>query len=139
MIETRKSPARHQSARTLPIKSSDADFPPTLAAVRDTVRKLRKRLGARFVERWLERAIASRNARTELSIRQRRYIQGRIAGLCQYRAAIAAGYSPPTARNAFIKIEAKPLVRAALQEWMHREGISDFELMKGVDDGSAKA
>jgi hypothetical protein len=40
-----------------------------------------------------------------LSPRERKYVQGRAEGKTKKDAAIAAGYSPATARNAAVKVE----------------------------------
>jgi hypothetical protein len=64
-----------------------------------------------------------------LTVRQRRYIRGRQAGLSKYTAAIQAGYSRLVALNAKEKIENSVAVRRALDEWLDQEGLSDGFLM----------
>ena len=63
-----------------------------------------------------------------LTIRERRYIQARIAGQNMYRSALAAGFGNAMAKNAGVKIERKPKVQAALERWIEREGLSDQDL-----------
>ena len=64
-----------------------------------------------------------------LTLRQRRYIRGRQAGLTKYAAALQAGYSRLVALNAKEKIENCVAVRQALDQWLDQEGLSDGALM----------
>ena len=64
-----------------------------------------------------------------LTLRQRRYIRGRQAGLSKYAAALKAGYSRLVALNAKEKIENCVAVRRALDQWLDQEGLSDEALM----------
>jgi phage terminase small subunit len=48
--------------------------------------------------------------------RQTRYVAARLRGANQANAAIEAGYSPPTARQAASRLEAVPEVAKALQD-----------------------
>ena len=68
-----------------------------------------------------------RRYNVQLTVRQRRYIRGRIRGKTKLQSALDAGYSRYTALNALAKIESRA-VRAAMERWFDREGISDQKL-----------
>jgi hypothetical protein len=63
-----------------------------------------------------------------LTLRQRRYIRGRQAGLSKYAAALQAGYSRLVALNAKEKIENCVAVRRVLDQWLDQQGLSDGAL-----------
>jgi phage terminase small subunit len=67
--------------------------------------------------------------RKEPSVRAKKYIKNKIAGMSDYQAAIKAGYSPNTAVAAAKNIE-NPSVEAAMEEILDRAGLTD-EYMAG--------
>ena len=71
-----------------------------------------------------------------LSVRQRKYLRGLKAGLSKKAAALQAGYTREMALNAKEKIEDRCPVRAVLDRWLEREGLSDKALGIGDDDGN---
>jgi len=68
-----------------------------------------------------------------LNHRQLRYLEGILSGKTKKLAAIAAGYSESTARNAAAVIE-RPLVRLALQELV-REAIPPEKIVQRLVEG----
>src|SRR6266699_2248649 len=69
-----------------------------------------------------------------LTARQQKFLELKIAWPYppSARAARLAGYSESVARKATVIIERSPLVRRLLEEWMHREGISDRALLDEI-------
>lgn len=75
-----------------------------------------------------------------LSVKQERFVNGAVQGKSFRRAALDAGYSLATAKNAHEDIAARPAVQAELVERLGAEGISaDWvlqELKRDVDTSS---
>lgn len=69
-----------------------------------------------------------------LTARQQKFLELKIAWPYppSARAARLAGYSESVARKATVIIERSPLVRRLLEEWMHREDISDRALLDEI-------
>ena len=61
-----------------------------------------------------------------MNLRLQRYKQGRLAGMNQYNAAIAAGYSHATANNHGKALE----IRANIGDLLERQGLTDNKLVE---------
>lgn len=72
------------------------------------------------------------------SIRARKYIKNKIAGMSDYQAAIKAGYSSNTALAAVQNIE-KPMVKETMAQMMDRMGLTDERLHQHLMDGLENA
>src|SRR5262245_54703663 len=64
----------------------------------------------------------------ELSTRQRKFLQAKLAGKSNAQAARDAGYSKSVANVAGKKILSHPAVQAKLQQLMERAGLTDERL-----------
>lgn len=65
----------------------------------------------------------------EPSIRAKRYIKNKIAGMSNQQAAIAAGYSPATAKNAAKKVETGG-AGVMMEEILNNAGLTDEYMAK---------
>ena len=68
------------------------------------------------------------------SMRARKYIKNKIAGMSDHQAAIEAGYSKATAKNAAKNVE-KHGVKELLEDLMDRKGLTDDKLIDALVDG----
>lgn len=78
--------------------------------------------------------IAKRVREKKPSIRARKYIQNKIAGMSDRQAALNAGYAIDTADAASIKIET-PAVKKLLTDLMDERGLTDDKLLDVLQDG----
>jgi len=69
------------------------------------------------------------------SAKQQRYVAGVLAGQTRQNAALAAGYSPSTARNLTQNIENAPAVRELLSEALENAGVTLELLAKRCREG----
>ena len=72
-----------------------------------------------------------------MTIKERRLIQGVVAGKSQTQAAIAAGYSPRSANEQASRALAKDNVRSSLERLMDREGLTERKLLQPIKEGMA--
>lgn len=70
-----------------------------------------------------------------LTPKEKKMIQGIVAGKSQERAAIDAGYAESTARGKAYAVLQRPLVRSALTEAFERMGVTYEKILKPVADG----
>ena len=68
------------------------------------------------------------------SVRQRKYVEGVVAGKPRSRAARDAGYSKRTAEKPG-RIDDKPAVEALFKELMEEAGITDRKLALKINQG----
>lgn len=73
-------------------------------------------------------------AKKQISIRARKYIKNKVAGMSDYQAALNAGYSKAIAKNASIKLE-KGGIKEALETLMDKKGLTDDYLLEKTKDG----
>lgn len=73
--------------------------------------------------------------RGKLTTRQRGFLEGKLAGQTDMRAALDAGYSESTARNAQQKILGRPSVARKFAEILEAAGISDERLAQRLAEG----
>jgi len=74
----------------------------------------------------------------KISMRARRYVKNKVAGMSDTQAAIKAGYSPNTAIAAASKVE-KGSVKKLLTELMDEKGLTDEHLLDKTSEGLNKA
>jgi hypothetical protein len=65
----------------------------------------------------------------EPSIRAKKYIKNKIAGMSNYQAAVKAGYSPETAKNAAKNVE-KHGVEVMMEDILNSAGLTDEYMAK---------
>lgn len=70
----------------------------------------------------------------EPSIRAKKYIQNKVAGMTDYQAAIKAGYSPNTALAAKQNIE-NPVVKEEIGRLMEKKGLTDDKILDHLIEG----
>ncbi|MCR4330254.1 MAG: terminase small subunit [Candidatus Roizmanbacteria bacterium] len=73
-------------------------------------------------------------SKPKVSTRARKYVQNKVAGMSDYKAAVAAGYSKNTAVAAKQNIE-NPSVKKLIQDLMDEMGMSDDHLLTVLRDG----
>src|SRR5262245_59463214 len=75
-----------------------------------------------------------------LTSKQKRFIDGKLAGKSSRKAALEAGYSAHTAAHANKDIAQKPAVDAAIQDWLLHAGVSTellaTRIRQGLDAGT---
>jgi hypothetical protein len=71
-----------------------------------------------------------RYKKVSLTTLQRKYVEFRIMGLNMFQSALLAGFSRAMAKNAYIKIEARPAVRLAMEAWLRKQGLDDESLSR---------
>ncbi len=72
--------------------------------------------------------------KVKVSTRAKKYIKNKVAGMSDYQAAVAAGYSPNTAIAAAQNIE-NPSVKMEIKELMEKKGLTDDHLLDVLSEG----
>jgi len=80
---------------------------------------------------------AARGPRSERSpsVKQRRYVEGRVAGKSKRKAALDAGYSQAVADNTKDKLDEKPAVKRLFATLMTQAGATDELLAQRIYEG----
>lgn len=73
-----------------------------------------------------------------VSMRAKKYIRNKVAGMSDYQAAIKAGYKHNTAINPKKNIE-KPIVKQELAKLMDKAGLTDEYLIAKAKEGLEEA
>jgi hypothetical protein len=68
-------------------------------------------------------------------LRNRKYVEGRVAGKSKLQAAKDAGFAESTARNAKQKIESNPDVQALFSQALENAGVTDALLAQRIREG----
>src|SRR2546429_9776606 len=69
------------------------------------------------------------------TVKQRRYVAGRIAGKSKKQSAIDAGFAASTAANAKQKIDDKPGVQTLFAELLEHAGVTNPLLAQRIFEG----
>jgi len=72
--------------------------------------------------------------KAKISVRARKYIKNKVAGMSDYQAAIKAGYKHGTAVKASSRVE-KGSAGIALQALMEKKGLTDDFLLDKTKEG----
>ena len=71
---------------------------------------------------------------TGLTPKQKRYVKEVVAGKSKQQAAITAGYSPTTAKNAYDKVE-KVGVKKAIEKALEKAGLTEDRIAAKINEG----